>query len=212
MSLYETMLHSWTHKQKSFKISESDFFIQSSLDTSLVVLSTRNVQQAYVKSHRTGLWLLAKINQTNISAISYASPQLCCLSPIAAGATKGPFNGSSKLEGAESKCQTELVCLKHSDSSENQSVWNTGEISLPIIVHHVHMRLSESLLSEAFSLFFHPHLIITSPGKEFPYLFCKGLESNLWEHDLTRHVSYYCQAWWRLLHGQDKCLLLETNG
>lgn len=104
----------------------------------------------------------------NVSAVSHASPQLCCLSLIAAGRTKEPFYGSSKLEAAETKCQTELVCLEHLDASENQSVWNTGEISLPIMGHHVHLRLSKSLLSEAFSSCFHPRLIIQALEKNSP--------------------------------------------
>lgn len=84
----------------------------------------------------------------------------------------------SKLEAAETKCQTELVCLKHSDAPENQSAWNTGEISLPIMEHHVHLRLSESLFSEAFPLCFHPLLRIQALEKNPPCLFCKGLKSN----------------------------------
>lgn len=107
----------------------------------------------------------------------------------------------SKLEAAETKCQTELACLKHSDASENQSMWNTREISLPIMEHHVHQRLSESLLSEAFSLCFHPCLIIQALEKNSPAYSVKAwsltCESTTWPDTFltnAMHGGIHCVA------------------
>lgn len=82
--------------------------------------------------------------------------------------------------------------------SENQSVWNTGEIALPIMGHHVHPRLSESLLSEAFSSCFHSCLIIQALEKNSPAYSVKAW--NLTSKNTTRSDTFLINAMRGAIH------------
>lgn len=87
------------------------------------------------------------------------------------------------------------MCLEHSDASENQSVWNMGEISLPIMGHHMHLRWSKSLLSEAFSSDFHSCFIIQALEKNSPAYFIKTW--SLTSESKTRPDTFLLiHAWW----------------